>query len=73
MFFISFSKKWDLISQNFHLVENVKLYSNENKQLYIQHMLSKILSNDQDFQFRAMDFSLTPACREIAFASSGLI
>ena len=24
----------DLISQNFHLVENVKLYSNENKQLY---------------------------------------
>ncbi len=50
--------KPDLISQNLHLIENVKLYSDENKQLYEEILgQSKNLSN-QNFQKLDVDKNL---------------
>ena len=50
--------KPDLISQNLHLIENVKLYSDENKQLYEEILGQSNNLSNHDFQKLDVDKNL---------------
>ena len=50
--------KPDLISQNLHLIENVKLYSDENKQLYEEILGQSNNLSNQNFQKLDVDKNL---------------
>ncbi len=50
--------KPDLISQNLHIIENVKLYSDENKQLYEEILGQSNNFSNQDFQKLDVDKNL---------------
>ena len=50
--------KPDLICQNLHLIENVKLYSDENKQLYEEILGQSNNLSNQDFQKLDVDKNL---------------